>query len=170
MSGVGGGREADGGGSGLGPSRDSEVTGSGPSPTKTSSSFLLSDPHSQGSLALLQQPAMAGLEWKVMERRGARSLGPGLPPRQAGVAVGGRTRSVYPGHALPEQMGTCQCCQPGTGLRPSHCQVAGDLRPRRGACLVWLFMRGSLSSWELSAHLSEHSLQGARDTGHSTGL
>lgn len=68
MSGVGGGREADGGDSGLGPSRDSEVTGSGPSPTKTSSSFLLSDPHSQGSLSLLQQPAVAGLEGKVMER------------------------------------------------------------------------------------------------------
>lgn len=44
------------------------MTGSGPSPTKTSSFFLLSDPHSQGSLALLQQPAVAGLEWKVMER------------------------------------------------------------------------------------------------------
>lgn len=75
--------------------------------------------------------------------------------------------SVYPGHALPEQMGACHCCQPGTGLTASYCQVASDLRALRGEGLVWLITRASLSGWELSVHLSEHSLQGAWDTGHS---
>lgn len=113
--------------------------------------------HSQGSTSWL---GWVGVENDGKNLRPA-ARGPGLPPAKLGWLWEAEPGSVYPGHALPEQMGACQCCQPGTGLTSSHCQVAGDLRLRGGACLVWLFMRGSLSSWEPSAHLSEHSLQGA---------
>lgn len=43
--------------------------GGRPSPATSNSSFLLSHSHSQGSLSLLQQPAVAGLEWRRMEKR-----------------------------------------------------------------------------------------------------
>lgn len=136
-----------------------------PSPTTTSSPFpLFHAPTKEARHCYSNQPGW-GLEWKVMER--TRDLQPELPPAAGlGRQWEAEPSSVYPGYALPEQMGACHCCQPGTGLTPSYCQVASDLRAWRGACLVWLFTRASLSGWKLSAHLSEHSLQGAWDTGH----
>lgn len=45
---------------------------------------------------------------------------------------------VYPGQALPEQMGTCQCRQLGARLMSPHCQVAGDSGAWRGTCVCCL--------------------------------
>lgn len=120
------------------------------SPTTTSSSFpRCHAPIKEARYCYSNQPGW-GLEWKVMERtRGlqpeARSFRPpARPPARLGRQWEAEPSSVYPGHTLPEQMGACQCCQLGTGLTPSYCQVASDLRARRGACLIWLFMRRSL--------------------------
>lgn len=83
----------------------------------------------QGSSSLLQQPAWLGIRVESDGKdTGPPTRGPELPPARLGRQWEAEPSSVYPGHALPEQMGACQCCQPGTGQTPSYCQVASDLR------------------------------------------
>lgn len=145
--GRGGVGEADGGGSGLRPSRDSKSRPGRYAQCNYNQLFLSDVPRPyQGSSSLRQQPAWLGIRVESDGKdAGPPARGPELPPARLGRQWEAELSSVYPGYALPEQMGACHCCQPGTGLTPSYCQVASDLRARRGACLVWLFTRASLS-------------------------
>lgn len=88
--------------------------------------FLSAVPHPhQGSSSLLQQLAWLGIRVESDGKdMGPPARGLELPPARLGRQWEAEPGSVYPGHALPEQMGACQCCQPGTGLTPSYCQVA----------------------------------------------
>lgn len=130
------------GGSDPGPSREIQENhlGDGLSPTTSlNSSFLVST---------FPFPKNAILTRAVSGQVGVESDPGGLRPQAQGFRSAllarlarpweAKSGCVYPGQALPGQMGTCQCCQLGTRLMSSHCQVAGDSGAWRGTCVCCL--------------------------------
>lgn len=89
------------------------------------------------------QPGQVGVESDPgdlrPETQGFRTASP------AGPTVGGGAWLCLSRLALPEQMGACQCCGPGTGLTSSHCQVAGDSGAWRGTCVWFGCLLGEVS-------------------------